>query len=170
MTKSLATAHLYVPHGDVETRVWFLVPLRLYTGFILLVAALAKVAQGALSDPAQFVQAQSALIHHEWFRYGWYTAFYDGVVMQYPGLFIFLLVFGELFVGVLVFVGAFTRLACYGGMLLMVNAALAQNASLLQHNSATAYFFIFLTLAMTAAGRAYGVDHYLKKHVSTVLG
>ena len=45
---------LYVPHGEVSTKVWYLLPLRLYIGLQFMLAAFRKIAERMLTQSERF--------------------------------------------------------------------------------------------------------------------
>jgi len=95
--------------------------------------------------------------------FGWYTAFLKGIVLPNFGLFGAQTFVVELGLGLLLFLGAFTRLAGAAGFLWQVNIALGA------FNVPGEWYWIWplLTLplfcfAATGAGRALGLDAWLE--------
>lgn len=154
------------PHGEVRARLWLLVPLRLYAGWHFLAAGLSKVAAGMLSDPTLLPNSFRANLMDPEYPYGFYAAFVRGVVDAHPGLFAFLVIFGELLIGLMLLSGALTRLACLLGAFLLVHVILARNAPIFtQVHPAVAMLAIVATLGFTGAGRAFGIDHALHRRL-----
>jgi thiosulfate dehydrogenase [quinone] large subunit len=169
MARSFASANLYEPHGEVPTKIWFLLPLRLYVGGYFLAAAWEKIGDGFLSEPDKLIALFRPIIEGPDYPFGFYHAFYKLLIAPHPGLFAFLVVFGELMTGLAILTGTMTRLACWGGLFMMLNFFLAfnpliptPNNTLATPNYSVTFAVILLVLLVTGAGRAYGVDHYLR--------
>ncbi|NQU44492.1 DoxX family membrane protein [bacterium] len=169
--RSIATADMYEPHGEIATRLWFLLPLRLYVGFYFLLAAIQKVQLGFLSRPIIIIEQLNPVILGVGYSHALYRAFYENWIVSHAALFVFLVVFGELLVGLGLFTGTLTRLACFVGIFMVINFHLAFDLSVWAgaHNT-TSFAVIMLTLWMAAAGRSYGIDHYLRGAIPRWLG
>lgn len=155
----------YEPHGEVVTKLWFLLPLRLYIGIYFVIASIAKVAMGFLEDPQKLSNFLRPTIDGANYPYPLYRAFFHGMIEPYPSLFAFLVVFGELLAGLAIATGTFTRLACLVGIFLVVNFNLAMAPKFSVPDNTTTFAVIMLVLFFTGAGRAYGMDHYLRGKV-----
>ena len=154
------------PHGEIRARLWLLLPLRLYAGWHFVAAAVRHVAAGVFSAPEQLPDSFRMGLMAPEYPYGFYRAFITQVVDPHAGFFAFIVVFAELFVGLMLAFGALTRLACYLGLFLLANVMLARNSAVFAEvHAPTAMFLIVLTLAFTGAGRAFGVDHALHKRL-----
>lgn len=153
---------VYLPHGDVTARLWLLLPLRLYVGGYLIAAAWSKVSSGLLSAPEQLSKMLRQSIEAPDYPFDFYRAFYHGMIMPYPRLFVFLVVFGELLVGIALVTGTLTRLACLAGIFMMANFYFAYNPSLSAPHATMTFATIMFVLLLTGAGKAYGIDHYLQ--------
>lgn len=162
MVRSLASANLYEPHGEVPTKIWFLLPLRLYVGGYFLAAAWEKIGAGFLSEPDKLIALFRHIVEGPDYPFRFYHAFYKMLIAPHPGLFAFLVVLGELMTGAAILTGTLTRLACWGGLFMMLNFYLAFNPPLGIPNNSVTFAVIMLVLLLTGAGRAYGVDHYLR--------
>jgi uncharacterized membrane protein YphA (DoxX/SURF4 family) len=170
MRRSLSTANLYEPHGEIRTPLWFLLPLRFYVGIYFMKSAIAKVSFGLLANPELLLtypagakgQGMRAVIESSNYPYGFYRMIYDALIAPHPGLFVFLVVFGLLLSGLAVLLGCFTRIACLGGLFMMLNFFFAYNVSLAAQHDVTAFATMLLVIFLTQSGRAYGADHYLQ--------
>ena len=170
MRRSLSTAHLYEPHGEIRTPLWLLLPLRLYVGIYFIKYAIAKVSAGLLKNPDMLFtfpagsrgQGMRTIIEAPNYPYGFYHSFYDLLIVPHPGLFVFLVIFGLLFTGIAILIGCFTRLACLGGLFMMLNFFFAYQVSLAWPHDTTVFATMLLVIFITRAGRSYGADHYLQ--------
>ncbi|HEY7781543.1 MAG TPA: DoxX family protein [Ktedonobacterales bacterium] len=88
---------------------------------------------------------------------GWYAAFLKDFVLPNAGLFAYLITFGEVLVGVGLFIGMLTGIAAFFGVFMNLNYLLAGTVSV---NPVLGFLGIFLVLAWRVAGY-YGVDRYL---------
>ena len=165
----LRSRAIYQPHGEVGTKLWLIVPLRLYVGIYFVIAAISKVAGHWFSEPEKLIRLLGDSIDGEAYPYGIYRAFFHGIIKPNAWLFTFLVIFGELLVGIAIATGTFTRLACLAGIFMMANFFLAFDVGLAQPHSTTSFALIMLVLMGTGAGRTYGVDHYLEGKVSSLL-
>ncbi|MFP4378983.1 MAG: TQO small subunit DoxD [Candidatus Sumerlaeia bacterium] len=161
--RSISSANLYVPHGEVAARIWLLLPLRLYAGFFLIFEALRKVGMQMLSEPERWVESLRPIIEAPDYSYGFYRGIFNSVIEPSAGAVVFLLVLGELLIGAMIVVGALTRVMAFFGMVVAINIYFAHNYHFwdTSHNM-TALILILLTLMLTGAGRAYGIDHLLR--------
>lgn len=162
MALSFVGSDLYEPHGEVSTKVWLLLPLRLYVGIVFLVAGFAKVGDRMLSHPDIMIRLFKPVIENPEYPYGFYRAFFHGAIEPNPGLFAFLVVLGEILVGAALVSGTLTRLACGFGIFMVANYFLAFNNHWFPPSNPTTFALIQLVLILVGAGRAYGMDHYLR--------
>lgn len=160
-----ASGQIYEPHGEVATKLWLLLPLRLYVGLYFIIGAIGKVMGQFLSQPEKMIGLFQPVIEKPDYPYGFYKAFFHGLIQPYPGLFAFLVVFGELLAGLAILTGTVTRLACYAGIFMVLNFFLAFNFSLAKPHNTMTFAVMMLVMIFTGAGRAYGVDHYLRGRV-----
>ena len=150
-----------------ETRVVYLLPLRLFCGWVLLNTGLGKLSGGWLEGP----QLQNSVAG--WLRdgkpYSFYAPFLRSVVLPHAHLFAYLVSFGELLVGAALLAGLFTRWAAVGGLLLVVSFFLARGDNLGANNTAP-FVIMMLTIALTGPGRALGLDAALRGRMPRWLG
>jgi thiosulfate dehydrogenase [quinone] large subunit len=88
---------------------------------------------------------------------GWYADFLKTVVIPNPGVWAYLITFGEVAVGVGLIVGALTGIAAFFGVVMNFNYLLAGTVSI---NPILGFLGILLILAWRVAGY-YGFDRYL---------
>lgn len=135
-----------------------LVLLRLYAGVVFAYAGWGKLMGGfdIASGLGFFVQRS-----HEF-----YKPFLDNVVLANPELFNILIPYGEFLAGVALILGALTRLAAAGVMLMTLNFMLLKGSWFWQNGNDAAFFFIAFALILGAAGRMLGVDAMLARKSS----
>jgi NADH dehydrogenase len=145
-----------------QTYVIHLLPLRLFAGWVFFVEALAKLAGGWLTNP------RLSSVIEGWLRdgktYSFYAPFLRSVVLPHAQPFAYVVAFGELFVGAALLAGAFTRAAALGGILLVGNFLLARGDRL-GANATAPFLAMLVTLLLTRAGRALGLDAALRDRV-----
>ncbi|MDB4966234.1 MAG: conserved rane protein of unknown function [Myxococcales bacterium] len=141
------------------TRVSYLLPLRLFCGWVFLNAALSKLAGNWLTQPAL------AGVITGWLRdgkpYSFYAPFLRSVVLPHATLFSYMVTFGELLVGAALLAGLFTRVASAAGILLVLNFFLGHGDGLGANNTAP-ILVMCITLMLTSAGRSLGLDAALR--------
>ncbi len=142
-----------------QTPVAYLVPLRLFTGWVFLMGALSKIHAGWLSRPALKRVIEGWL--HDGHPYSFYAAFLRGPVLAHPGLFTWLVILGELLVGAALLAGIFTRPTCIVGILITLNYLLGRgdNAGA---NPTSPFIAILVTMLVTHPGRVLGIDAALE--------
>jgi thiosulfate dehydrogenase [quinone] large subunit len=150
-----------------HTRVSYLLPMRLFCGWVLLSAGLSKLSGGWLHGP------QLANEVAGWLRdgkpYGFYAPFLRGVVLPNAHTFSYLVSLGELFAGAGLLAGLCSRAAAAGGLLLVGNIMLAQGDGL-GANSTAPLVIMMLTMMLTAPGRTLGLDATLRGRIPRWLG
>ena len=156
---------LLAPRGIVrgymgeQTRIAYLLPLRLFCGWVFLNAGIGKLAAGWLTRP----ELTTTLLG--WMRdgktYAFYVPFLRGVVLPHAHGFAYLVSIGELLVGAALLAGLFSRLAALGGLVLVINVMLARGEGF-SVDGAMPFVIMTLTLMLTAPGRSLGVDAALR--------
>jgi thiosulfate dehydrogenase [quinone] large subunit len=142
-----------------QTAVAYLVPLRLFTGWVFVISALSKIHAGWLRRPAL------QRVIEGWLRddhpYRFYAAILRWPVLAHPGLFTWLVIVGELVVGAALLAGLFTRPICVLGILITLNYLLGRgdNAGA---NPTSPFIAILVTLLLTHPGRVLGLDAALE--------
>jgi len=140
----------------------FLLPLRLFTGWVFMTAGLSKLFAGWLDKP------ELAHVLSGWLAQGlpyrFYAPFLRNVVLPHAKVFSVLIVFGEIAVGVALLAGLFSRLAALGGLVL-VTAFLLGRGDGASANATAPFIAMTITLALTSPGRALGLDGALRGKV-----
>jgi thiosulfate dehydrogenase [quinone] large subunit len=137
------------------------VPARLYTGYFFFRYGLEKVTRG-------FGDAELHETLAKWAAgaaYDFYTPFLQRIAIPHAGLFAHLVAYGEMVVGILLLAGCVTRLAALGGIFLCLNFLFASGAPILSVEMPSVFLLLLVTVYMTAAGRAVGLDGLLKQRV-----
>jgi thiosulfate dehydrogenase [quinone] large subunit len=145
-----------------QTRITFLIPLRLFCGWILLTAGLAKLSGGWLAHPELTRTVLGWL--REGSPYGFYVPFLRDVVLPHAQLFAWIVSLGELALGAALIAGLFTRLAALGGLVLVINYFLGRGDGLTA-NSTAPMLIMLLTCALANPGRTLGLDAALRGRV-----
>lgn len=162
---------LYEPHGEIKTKVWYLLPLRLYLGVFFLIAGFGKVKGGWLSDSSILGDMLRKSADAETYPYGFYRAFFHGVIEPNIGLFAFMVVLGEICSGLAFLTGTLTRWACLGAGFMLLNFFIAFDQGLFDMKGSTTRMFLTMMLVVFLGngGLAYGVDHYLRGKVPRIV-
>jgi thiosulfate dehydrogenase [quinone] large subunit len=142
-----------------QTHVVFLLPLRLFAGWVFLMEALGKLTSGWVQNGKLAAVASGWL--HEGKPYSFYTPFLRDVVLPRVHTFSLLVVGGELCVGAALLAGLFSRWAAAGGLLLTLNYMLARGDGV-GPNATAPFVAICLTLMLVSTGRALGLDAALR--------
>lgn len=156
-------SNLYEPHGEVRTKVWYLLPLRLYLGVMFLVTGFGKVDKGWLSDSSILGGQLTGWVDAANYPYGFYRALFHSAIEPNIALFSFMVVMGEICSGLAFLTGTLTRWTCVAAGFMMINFNIAGNSPIVSgpHNT-TSFLAMMLVLLLANGGRAYGVDHYLR--------
>lgn len=133
-------------------------PARLYTGYFFLKYGLHKVTSGFDGPELQKTLSGWAAGPH----YSFYMPFMTRIAIPHAGLFAHLVAFGELAVGFALLAGAVTRLASLMGMLMCLNFLFASGTPMISTEQPVIFMLLLLTVYLTAAGRALGLDWVLK--------
>jgi len=142
--------------------IWLLV--RLYLGYVWLVAGWAKVGTDAWTG-ASAGKALGGFVAGALQKTGgahpdvqsWYAAFLQNAVQTNPQFWSYLVAYGELFVGVALILGVLTGIAAFFGAFMNMNYLLAGTVSV---NPQMFVLSIILILAWKVAGYL-GADRYL---------
>src|SRR5947209_14455795 len=144
----------YVPRS-------LLVILRLHLGVILIITVL-----GNIFRPVPFSAEMLAYLQGYSLRVasGPYKQFLEQIVIPHATLFSYLVMAGEVIVGVLLLLGLGTRLGAAIAMFLFLNYMLSKGRLFWSPDSEdAAVFFSALVVLIGAAGRVWGVDAYLAR-------
>ena len=138
-----------------------LLPLRLSVGVALLVAGQGKIAAGnwgAAYETTLYEFISSNLIN----SFSFYRPFLESVVIPHAGKFAVLVAWGELLVGVSLFLGLFTRLGAAVGIFMILNYTFALGLWIWVPTLESMYLWSMFTLLVCSAGRGMGVDQVLR--------
>ena len=145
-----------------RTYLWYVVLLRLWIGYYLLQQGIRKY--------------QRDFPHIDWIKaqigeldkveiYGWYKSFLMNTVVPHRELFGYLVMSGEILVGLCVLVGLLTRFSAIIGIFMLVNyffgPCMARGGATLAQQQTFIVSLLVLTLAN--AGRTLGLDGLLFK-------
>ena len=72
------------------------------------------------------------------------------------------IILGQLLIGFGIFIGAFTRLFAFLGIVYMANVFFLHEIPVFYPHYSVIFIVILLVLFLTNAGTAYGLDHRLK--------
>lgn len=143
-------------------RIAYLLPLRLFAGWVFLMEALGKLTSGWIPG------GKLAVIVGGWLRegkpYSFYAPFLRDVVLPNAHGFSVTVVGGEMLVGSALLAGLFSRWAALGGLLLSLNYMLGRGDGI-GPNPTAPFVAICLTLMLTQPGRALGIDAALRGKV-----
>ena len=156
-----------------KTWLGFFALLRVFLGWVFLKAGWGKYLDGYLSPEISSVPL--AKILKVWLYSaptlpaGWYRDLVEGVVLPNAHLFGVLVCLGELAVGVMLLLGLGARLGGVLGFLLAASIYLASgHLGPAQALINQLVMVICLLLALTGAGRAWGVDYFLRRAMPRV--
>lgn len=142
-----------------QTRIAFLLPLRLFCGWIFLNSGVHKLSAGWLRTD------ELSAILGEWLKdgktYPFYVSFLRDVVLPHAHLFARLVSLGELLVGAALLAGLMTRLAAFVGLVLLANFLFGRGDGLSANGTASLAVMMF-TMILTAPGRTLGLDAALR--------
>lgn len=134
-------------------------PPRLFAGYFFLRYGLQKVTGGFDGDRLR-TQLAGWMAES---RYEFYVPFLEHVATPFAGLFAFLLMWGEVLIGLLLLLGLATRAAALVGLVLCANFLLATGAPLISDEAPVYFAVMLLTVYLTAAGRVLGLDVLARK-------
>lgn len=133
-------------------------PVRLYAGYFFLKYGLQKATGGfggaALRETLTKWAGET--------RYGFYVPFLKSVAIPHAETFALLVMLGEIVVGAALLVGFATRLAALGGLFLCLNFLFGSGVRLVSTEPPVVFALLLLTVYLTAAGRALGLDLFLR--------
>jgi thiosulfate dehydrogenase (quinone) large subunit len=142
---------------------WPLALLRVFTGIMFLFPGWRKVTSDFSAEG--FVAGSVAGFPGDDSRLGapdWYAWFLENVVLAVPGVFSFMVAWGELLIGLALIFGVASRAAASAGVILLLSFHFAKGIDFWSAaNYDAIWAVIFFVLAATAAGRVFGFDEYL---------
>ena len=134
---------------------WPIFLLRIYAGVLFAIHGWGKVSRegGFGEGMTGFLQSNADK------AYDFYWPLVEQFILPNTDLFASLVGWGELLLGVALFLGLATRYAALGGMFLMLNFWFVKGASFMTATNYDAvWLMIFMVLAFTPAGQIWGLD------------
>jgi len=147
------------PHFTAKSANFWLVPLRMYLGYMWVMSGLEKYHSGwfdyqmlaGTADAASGASMMQLIGEH---TPGWYAWMVDTILVPNAMLFQKLIVFTEVGIGVGLIAGLFTFIAAA--------VAVAMNINFILSTGLNDYWFLAGSVAcLGGAGRAFGLDHYV---------
>ncbi len=149
-----------------ETYVAFLLPMRLFTGWLFVTDALGKLTTGWILQN----RLQSTL--EQWIRegkpYEFFLPFLHKTVLPNASLFGWAIGAGELLIGAALMVGLFSRISALFGLALVVGYLLAHGDAV-GPNSSVLLAVILFTFVLASPGRVLGLDAMLRGKIPRFL-
>lgn len=138
---------------------WPVVLLRLYAGGLFAAFGWKKIAGGRFPEfLPRFLEGQAGKAPD------WYAAFIDAVVLPNAALFGYLVMYGELLVGLALILGIVTRVAALVGLFIVLNFHFVKGLDFfVPSNYDSLWAVVFVVLAFTCAGRVLGLDAALHR-------
>ncbi|MBI4526348.1 MAG: DoxX family protein [Deltaproteobacteria bacterium] len=143
-----------------KTYLWYIVILRLYIGYYLLYQGIRKF--------------QRDFPHGDWITkqigeldkvdlYPWYESFLMNYVIPHRELFGYLVMYGEILVGVCLLLGLLTRFSSIVGLFMLLNyyfgPGMARGGAVLGQQQT--FIVCFIVLLLSGPGRTLGLDGVL---------
>lgn len=157
------TCDLVKENAKLSTSGWPLAILRIGLGLMFLKAGLAKF-PGMLNPGALGGVIQGWVNDMPAGWYPWYRQITETMVIPNADIFSYLVVFGEILVGLAFIGGLLVRPAAIGAILMNLNYHLASaykgGAS---ETINLVFILVSLVLLISAAGRYFGLDYFLRK-------
>lgn len=141
--------------------VLLLLPLRLSVGLAFLIGGQAKIAAGGWGT-AYAAELNAFVTANLENTYGFYRPILESVVIPYVQQFAVIFAWGELLVGVSIFLGLFTRFGAAAGILLALHYAFTVGVGIWMPSLETLLIWALFTLMVCSAGRGMGVDQILR--------
>lgn len=144
-----------------SVQVFLLLPLRLAVGLAFLIGGQAKIAVGGWGT-GYATELNAFITSNLENAYGFYRPVLESVVIPYDQQFAVVFAWGELFVGISIFLGLFTRFGAAAGILLVLHYALTVGVAIWMPSLETLLIWALFTLMVCSAGRGMGVDQVLR--------
>jgi len=145
------------PRGRKALSHWPILVLRLYTGMFFAWYGFIK-----LTGPRFQENMVNFLTSQPERTVPFYRAIIDTVILPMPGLFAFLVAWGELALGAALIAGFATRYAAFAGAFLVLNFWLVKGQGVFDAgNHDVIWFVILIVLGGLHAGRVMGLDRKL---------
>ena len=141
--------------------VLLLLPLRLAVGLTFLIGGQAKIAAGGWGT-AYAPELEAFVTNNLENAYSFYRPLMESVVLPNVQAFAVLFSWGELLVGVSIFLGLFTRFGAAAGIFLALHYAFSVGLGIWMPSLETLLIWALFTLMVCSAGRGMGVDQVLR--------
>jgi len=145
-----------------RTYLWYIAVLRIYVGYYLFFQGIGKFRHNF--PKGDWIGRQIGDIA-SLDLYPWYKAFLQNYVVPRSELFGYLVMIGEIAVGVCLLLGLFTRLSALVGLVMLVNYYLgpgtARGGYLLAHQQL--YIIALAIFVLAGPGRTLGLDALLSR-------
>lgn len=145
-----------------QTYLWYIVIVRLYVGYYLLQQGILKYLRGF---PQSDWINRSIGDLNKIEIYGWYKSFLINVVAPNRELFGYLVMSGEILIGLCLLLGLLTRFSSIMGILLLLNyyfgPGMAKGGATIAQQQT--FIILFVVLALSRPGRTFGLDGLLFK-------
>ena len=136
-------------------------PLRLFVGLSFMIAGQDKISMGGWGKAYATKLYDFASVNLE-NAYSVYRPFLESFVMPNASTFSVLVAWSELFVGLSIFIGLFTRLGAAFGIFLILNYMFAAGRAIWLPGVDALYLWALFTLMLCSAGRGWGADQILR--------
>ena len=138
---------------------------RLMVGAVFLRAGLGKLEQGfgVNQGARKFIESSLA----QGTPYKFFRGFLEHTVLPHVQLFSYLVMFGELMVGVCLLLGLLSRWASFVGLLIMLSIGATAGMGI-EPASTLAFALLFFVIGATDAGRVAGLDGWLRKKPTAI--
>jgi thiosulfate dehydrogenase [quinone] large subunit len=138
-----------------------LLPLRLSIGVAFLVAGQGKISAGNWGAAYESSLYDFVMANLE-NAYAFYRPFLESIVIPHAGKFAVLVAWGEILVGVSIFLGLFTRFGAAVGIFMVLNYTFALGLGVWVPGLESLYIWSLFTFMACSAGREMGVDQVLR--------
>jgi thiosulfate dehydrogenase [quinone] large subunit len=140
-----------------RTYLWYIVLLRLYIGYYLLAQGVRKYQRNF--PHSDWIGRQIGDLSNVDF-YSWYRSFLVQYVAPHAELFGYLVMAGEILVGICLLLGLFTRLSALVGLFMIINyylgPGMAHGGVLMDYQQV--FIVCLAVIFLSNAGRTMGVD------------
>ena len=145
-----------------QTSLWYIVILRLYIGYYLLQQGILKYLRGF--PQSDWINRQIGDLNKVEI-YAWYKSFLINVVVPQRELFGYLVMSGEILIGLCLVLGLLTRLSSIVGIFMLLNyyfgPGMARGGAPLAQQQT--FIVVLVVLIVSNAGRTLGMDTLLFK-------
>lgn len=138
--------------ATMKSHTFFIAILRIFLGYQWLMSGIHKVQEGWLQDPYHLVAgATAAPIGPN--AVGWYEAFMEAVVLQYPLFFQIVVTLTEIAIGLSLFLGLFSVLGAMASIFMNINFMLSGTGNM--------WYLMASFPCLASSGQSLGLDYYV---------